>query len=325
MAKKSSSVSKSSKKTTNNKTKNKPAEVKTKDTSKNNLKNEQINEKPSFMKKNLRLIVPAVVLICIIGLVFLAFDTGILGSDEAKAEIGDISGIVEIKQQGESWKSAEDGMLLYESDSIKTGDDSSATIILFKSSIVRLDSNTEVTLKEIQEGEETSVALTQDAGRTWSTIEKISGIDNYEIQTPTATASVRGTSFDVNVDKDGITIVSVIKGIVNVTNTEEGTVFSIQLSQNYSITVDNVGPGEPQTFTADEWISDNLMKDTEFIDDIKATLKARIEPYLDEVRALVDEPIPDDEIDHLIDMYVRGDFSIPPETPDHIKEIFDLS
>ena len=43
-------------------------------------------------------------------------------------------------------------MDLYESDSIKTGEDTSASIILFKSSIIRLDNNTEVTIgKLIQE------------------------------------------------------------------------------------------------------------------------------------------------------------------------------
>ena len=89
-------------------------------------------------------------------------------------------------------------MLLCQSDSIKTGENTSASIILFESSIIRLDNNTEITIKEIlqQEGK-TSVKIKQDSGRTWNTVLRMSGIDDYEVHTPTTVASVRGTSFDV--------------------------------------------------------------------------------------------------------------------------------
>jgi ferric-dicitrate binding protein FerR (iron transport regulator) len=228
-----------------------------------------------------------------------------------------------MKHAGGSWVEAENGMDLVESDTVKTGDDSSASIILFKSSIVRLDSNTEVTIKELVQGDENSVTLEQNAGRTWNTVQKISGIDSYEVQTPTTVASVRSTAFDVNVSEEGITIVSVVKGIVNVSYTSEGVTYSVDVGKNYSVTVSYDALGQPQEFDPDDWIQNNLLKDESFKENLKTELKEKIEPYLDELRERVD--IPDEHIDVLIDEYMEGNFEIPPETPDYLKELFDLS
>jgi len=320
MAKKSNSVKKSPKKTTNAKTKNKTAEAK----AKNIPKIKPITAKSNPMKKNLRIIALIVIIACVIAAVFLAYNTDIIGSDEAKAQLTfDSESTVQVKHTGGEWTDAENEMDLYESDSVKTGEDSSAQILLFKGSIIRLDSNTEVTLKEIIEGEETSVTIQQDTGRTWSTIQKISGIDDYEVQTPTAVASVRGTSFDVNITEDGITIVSVINGSVNVSKTAEGTVYTVL--ENYSVTVDDDGVGDSQTFVRDEWINNNLLKDDKFKADLEAILREKIEPHLDDIADLLGWSIPEDELDVLVKGFINGEIVIPADTPDHLKEIFDLS
>ena len=149
------------------------------------------------MRKKFLFILPVIIILCIIGVIWFALGPGVVKA-ESKAQLIIESGTVQVKHAGESWISAENGMILYQSDSVKTGDNASASLILFESSIIRLDSNTEVTLREIiqQEGE-TSVKIEQDLGRTWNTVRNISGIDNYEVQTPTTIASVRGTSFGV--------------------------------------------------------------------------------------------------------------------------------
>lgn len=281
------------------------------------------SEKQKTMNKKLRLLISILVIICVIGLVWIILGPDVAKADEPKAQLIIESGIVQVKHTGESWTAAEDGMDLYESDSIKTGDNSTASIILFKSSIIRLDSNTEVTLKEIIKAEETSVKIKQDAGRIWNTVSKVSGIDNYDVETPTAVASVRGTSFDIDVDEEGITIVKVIKGIVNVTLTKEGTVYTVQLNENYSITVDFDEMGDPQPFEVDDWINNNLLKDESFKEDLKNKLYEKIEPYIEDLKN--EFGMTDKEIEILIDGYIEGEFSIPPETPEKYKKLFDLS
>lgn len=282
--------------------------------------------KNTTSNKKFRLIGLVLVLVCIIAIVLLVTNTDVLSSDaEAKAQLTfDPESIVQVKHSGGSWTDAQDGMDLFESDSVKTGEDSSAQILLFKGSIIRLDGNTEVTIKKIIEGDETSVEIQQDAGRTWSTIQKISGIDDYEVQTPTAVASVRGTSFDVNISEDGITIVQVINGSVKVSQKDDETTYEV-INENYSVTVDSAGVGDSQTFVRDDWIKDNLLKDDKFKADLEEILRAKIEPHLKDVEALLGWPIPEDELDILVKGFIKGDIVIPADTPDHLKEIFDLS
>lgn len=53
----------------------------------------------------------------------------------------------------------------------------------------------------------TIVLMTQLVGRTWNVVTKlITGGSRYEIRTPTTTASVRGTKFEVDADADTTTV-----------------------------------------------------------------------------------------------------------------------
>ena len=274
--------------------------------------------------KRLIAVIAVIVIICVIGLMWF-----VLSSDAttARAELIIDSGTVQVKHSGESWISAENGMDLYESDSVKTGDDSSASIILFKSSIIRLASNTEVTLKDIIEEEETSVTIEQDAGRTWNTVQKMSGIDNYEVQTSTTVASVRGTSFDVYILANGNITITVGNGTVNVTTYEDGEiVFSIEVPEYLYVTIDpkylDKMP-ELKPYEVDEWILENLQKDEEFRADLREELYSRIEPFIPELKETFG--MTDEELDVLIDGYLSGYFEIPSDAPDWAKKLFEFS
>ena len=60
--------------------------------------------------------------------------------------------------------------------------------------------------------------LRQDVGRTHHDVQLLPSEDSrYEIQTPSAVIRVRGTTFTVDVDADGLTQVDVTEGIVDVT------------------------------------------------------------------------------------------------------------
>ena len=288
-------------------------------------KNQTTKEvKQKKFNKKLRLIISIIVIFCIIGVVWFVFISDFAKAEKPKAQLIIESGTVQIKHMGESWINAEDGMYLYESDSIKTGDNSYASIIFFKSSIIRLDSNTEVTIKKLlHDIEKTSVTIQQDSGRTWNTISRISGIDDYNVETPTAVASVRGTSFDIDVDEEGISVVKVIKGIVNVTYTISGTVYTVKLNESYSLTVGYDETGEPQPFELDDWITNNLLNDEQFKEDLKNTLYERIQPYIDYLTEEIGMSYK--EIDALLIGYIEGEYDIPPETPDEYKKLFDLS
>lgn len=292
-------------------------------------KEDKNNDKPNrgkhnFSRNKIFLVIPVIAIFCIIGFIWFTLNVGA----EAKAQLVIESGSVQVKHAGGSWNPAQNGMLLYQSDSVRTGGNTSASIILFESSIIRLDSNTEVTLQEIlQQKGETSVTMKQGVGRTWNTITKISGIDNYEVQTPTTVVSVRGTSFEVNVSGDGKTDVGVGSGVVNVSSIENGSVVdTIEVDENESVTVDPGTIHQPlstKPFEKDEWVLENEQKDEEFRENVKEKLYRRIEPYIPELKERYG--VTDEELDVLLDGYIRGYFDLPPETPDWIREIIELS
>ena len=281
-------------------------------------------ENDKMQKKLIWIIaVSLIVILCIIGFVWQMSKA----DDAVKAQLVIEAGIVHVKHEGK-WAFAQNGTSLYASDSVKTEDNASAVIILFKSSIIRLAGNTEVTLKEIIEHEgETSVSLTQDAGRTWNTVLKISGIDNYEVQTPTAIASIRGTSFDVNHYSNGTTVVSVVNGVTNVSRTGNQTDNdTIEVNQDESVVIDPNATDQPlltQPLVKDAWILKNQQRDEEFLANVKNDLYERIEQYIPELKDRYG--VTDDELDTLIDGYLLGYYDLPPETPDWIRDIIELS
>jgi hypothetical protein len=280
-------------------------------------------DKPDFKRKKLILIIPVIIIICIIGLVWFT-----QASDVVKAQLIIDYGTVEIKHEGGSWIPAESGTLLLESDYVKTGSNTYASIVLFESSIIRLDSNTEVVLQEIiEEAGKTSITLQQETGRTWNTIQKISGIDNYDVQTPTTVASVRGTTFDVNVTTNGTTDVIVINGTVIVSSTKNGTVVNtIEVNGNESVTIESEKINESletTSFEKDEWIRKNLNEDEELRKEIKEELYERIDQYIPQIKE--EFGITDEELDVLIDGYIDGHYDLPPETPDWIRELIEYS
>ncbi len=263
-----------------------------------------------------------IVIISIIGILWFT-----QSSNTVSAQLVINYGNVDIKHAGSSWIAATSGMLLYQSDALRTGDDTYASVILFESSIIRLDSNTEILLKEIiQQAKTTNITIEQESGRTWNTIQKISGIDNYEIQTPTTVASVRGTTFDVNITTFGTTNVSVLNGTVNVSKLLNGTILeSIEVHENESVVVDpqtNESLGK-KSLVMDEWILRNLGEDETLRAQLKQELYARIEPYIPELKERYG--MTDEELNILLDGYLKGYFDLPPETPQWIRNIIEFN
>lgn len=303
--------------------------------SKNKINNKQVkkdtskttkNEKPDFSRKKFRVIIPLVVIICIIVFAWIVLNPEVV-AEKIEAQLIIESGDVQVKSGEGSWKSAENGMTLHKSDSIKTGDNSSASIILFQTSVVRLDSNTEITLEELIREEKTSVTIQQESGRTWNAVNKISGIDNYDVQTPTTVASVRGTGFVVIVQENGSTYYGVSHGLLNISSISNGTIQDhINVSGNESVFVfvDLINESlEVVPFEIDEWVIENLLKDDQFINDVKQELYTRIEEYIPDLKA--EYGITDEELDALLEGYILGYFDLPEDTPDWIRELFELS
>jgi len=114
---------------------------------------------------------------------------------------------------------AKSGALVNSGDVVRN-DATGRSLIQFQDgSVVRLAPGTQVTLQSAnfeQQGHLNNVSISQQAGRTLSTVEKlIGGNAHFSIGGHAANASVRGTKFEVIQNTDGSFLLKVFVGLVN--------------------------------------------------------------------------------------------------------------
>ncbi len=131
-----------------------------------------------------------------------------------------ISGDVLMRSAGADFSSATDGSVLYVGSTIRTSADARAIITLFEGSTVELEPASDITIAEASmRNGSTIVELAQSLGRSWHVVTHLTTADSrYEVKTPSATASVRGTAFEVAVE-DGATTVTTTEGRVATADT----------------------------------------------------------------------------------------------------------
>jgi hypothetical protein len=173
--------------------------------------------------------------------IFLTSLIGCTGSKAATpAFISFIEGTIEMKKPSAvDWVAAKIKDSLAENDIVRTGANSNAAITFFDGSVITLEANTRIEIKQLTSSKPTSIRLKQEIGETVSTIEKlIDSASRYEIETPVAVAGVRGSQMRVTVAKDGTTEVQNLEGKISVT--AQGVEVAIPVGNT-----SKVQPGQP--------------------------------------------------------------------------------
>jgi len=159
-----------------------------------------------------------------------------------------LSGSVEVQEAGRvGWQQGDDGMSLVAGTRVKTAEDSHALLTFFEGSTIKLEPNTNVEIQQVEytEGQSTRIVLKQWLGRTWSRVVKMADPgSHYEIETPSATALVRGTLFSTEVDETGATQVTTTEGLVSVI--AQGKEVYLPASQQSTVVVGSP-PSQPRT------------------------------------------------------------------------------
>jgi hypothetical protein len=157
---------------------------------------------------------------------------------DREAYIKSMIGSVKVRK-GESpiWKDGQPNMVLKEKDAVRTYIESQVEIMTAEGSILRLDENTTLemtTLKQFGGGAQTSKIRILN-GTVLANIKKlVNSGSKFEFETPTAVASIRGTTvgFDVTSEK---TLIKVYDGEVMVTPKGAQTGVSIKTNQMTTI------------------------------------------------------------------------------------------
>ncbi|QQO07997.1 FecR family protein [Breznakiella homolactica] len=139
----------------------------------------------------------------IIAFLTVALTAAALFAQEPAASVREVSGKVEIKAPGSAnWVAAAPGMRLSRDTIVSTGFKSTAQITL-GDSVLTVKPLTRLTLAELSSsGDTEQVRVNLAAGRVRADVNPPAGRrTDFTVRSPSATASVRGTSFDFDSDR----------------------------------------------------------------------------------------------------------------------------
>ncbi len=145
----------------------------------------------------------------------------------------------------EAWKVVTEERAIKDGSSVRTSPEGRALVRSDATIVTALDSNTEVVVNLTPDGKKTKVEIA--TGKTWSKVERALEQDEvYEVYTPTMVAAVRGTSFGVEVTKDGEKL-TVTEGVVAATSST-GQFFTIETGNTLELRDDvfNLRPTTPE-------------------------------------------------------------------------------
>src|SRR5918999_443960 len=220
-----------------------------------------------------------------------------------------VTGTVEVQRGGDgAFSPGTEGATLRAGDVVRTGADGRAEIEYFDGSLTRLDEVTTFVLRELASIPETPgsklIEGEQASGRTFQRIVEITDSESrFDVETPTATASVRGTQYVLTVHPDGSTELWVLPDDDPGTSSvvlilEDGTEIVVEEGQGVLVLPpDDVQGPFPLTDEQldDPWVSFNQCE----LDDLDLE-KCQAEPEPEP------EPEPPDE---------DGEEPPPPSTP----------
>ncbi|TNE69404.1 hypothetical protein EP331_14135 [bacterium] len=137
-----------------------------------------------------------------------------LNNDRPLAIIRRYKPDVSIKHSNEeSWKDAQMAAPLFDSDTLRTDANGYAAVQFMDNSLVKVKPNSLLIIRgEVLDKNSTASRIAVEVGEVFMNVTKRQS--KFEVQTPTAVATVKGTSYNTEVSGDGSTIVSVLSGSV---------------------------------------------------------------------------------------------------------------
>jgi len=141
------------------------------------------------------------------GLVFASY-----GSERPLAIIRRFKPDVSIKHaESQDWELAKMAAKLYDSDTLKTDNNGYAAVQFMDNSLVKVKPKSLLIIRgEVLDKNSTASRIAVEIGEVFLNVTKRQS--QFEVQTPSAVASVKGTSLSSSVTEDGSTIVTVFSG-----------------------------------------------------------------------------------------------------------------
>lgn len=137
-------------------------------------------------------------------------------------EIISLQGKGEFRETAEKrWDEAEVHQALGQGNFVRTGDLSRMAVLLADQTQIRLAANSMIQIKQVGDNRELSTVLKQSAGRSWTQSKNVP--NKLTVETPSALAAIRGTDWELVVDEDGSSTLTVLSGEVQLSN-DQGSI-----------------------------------------------------------------------------------------------------
>jgi hypothetical protein len=156
----------------------------------------------------------AVFALVMTGALAIMFPTQALGSSST-LEV--LDGVVAVSHDGNTFAIGQNGEMLQQGDVIRTGEGAHAVLTFFDGSVIELEPDSEIRVETLQATSAGDLLMTmqQTIGRSWHVVSRtLTPNSKYEVRTPAATATVRGTAFLVSVSPQGVSNIQTTDGVV---------------------------------------------------------------------------------------------------------------
>ena len=167
--------------------------------------------------------------------------TALFGSTRPVAVLNKVVGDVKIDMVTDpGWQAASLGGKLVNGDKLETGTASFGSIMFLDRSMIKVRENTKFTVKSkrtVKRELETDINIAVGEMNVTTTTGS-----KFKIQTPTSVASVKGTEFNLMVEQDGTTHLTVLEGTVEFMN-ELGVILATEMTSSTSRAGE--GPSSP--------------------------------------------------------------------------------
>jgi len=200
---------------------------------------------------NFKILLSSLLLIVIAG--FIPIDKNSIG--KINFILGGKHDVSIVRAGTPGWKDAKIYSSIFKGDQIKTNKESRCETKLHDKSVIRIGENTTFIFKEDQLNKNFNTEIKK--GRLWANIRKISRRTKFQVRTPTAVCSIRGTIY--RIDADSTTKVMVYQGSVDVGPLWAVKNDSIKPGQQKNLQAPYEVPGPTQVpgpfeVTLDQWV-----------------------------------------------------------------------
>jgi hypothetical protein len=170
---------------------------------------------PPRRRRGLGWIVALIIIVLLVGAGVFWLNTSASASTNAVATLTIFQPTTSVVHNGGDYATATTGAIVQPGDGVKTDVKGRAAIQLPDGTLTRLASNTEFTLTSAhfaKDGNLQDASLAQKAGRTLTNVQHLVSGATFKVSGQSATATVRGTKFEVYIKPDGSMVVKLFEG-----------------------------------------------------------------------------------------------------------------